>query len=84
MLQVILGHPKANTFEITALVRAEAKAKALESTLGIKTVIGSLQDYALLTENAAKAHLVLQIVSDGSLNVIRTSSCINYTGGCRF
>ena len=83
VLQAILAHPKANTFEITALVRSEAKAHALESTLGIKTVIGSLQDYALLTENAAKAHLVFQIVSDGNLNATRTPLCVNYIGGCR-
>ncbi|KAI1796988.1 NAD(P)-binding protein [Ganoderma leucocontextum] len=61
VLQAIAAHPKASTFEITALVRSEAKAKALESTLGIKTVIGSLQDNALLTENAEKAHFVVQI-----------------------
>ncbi|PIL35406.1 hypothetical protein GSI_02132 [Ganoderma sinense ZZ0214-1] len=66
VLQAILAHPKANTFEITALVRAEAKAKALESTLGIKTVIGSLQDYALLTESAEKAHVVFQIADADS------------------
>ncbi|EJF64735.1 hypothetical protein DICSQDRAFT_166893 [Dichomitus squalens LYAD-421 SS1] len=30
-LQAILAHPEADTFEITALVRSEAKAKALES-----------------------------------------------------
>ncbi|TBU33554.1 hypothetical protein BD311DRAFT_652119 [Dichomitus squalens] len=30
-LQAILAHPEADTFETTALVRSEAKAKALES-----------------------------------------------------
>nr|VWP01140.1 G protein beta subunit (G protein beta subunit 1) [Ganoderma boninense] len=61
VLQAILAHPKANSFELTALIRIEAKAKALESTLDIKTVIGSLQDYALLAENAEKAHIIFQI-----------------------
>ena len=83
MLNLLLEHPKADTFEITALVRAEAKAHALESMLGIKTVIGSLQDYALLTENAATAHLVVQAVSGGGLDVVRAPLCINPTGGCR-
>ncbi|TBU33512.1 NAD(P)-binding protein [Dichomitus squalens] len=59
-LQAILAHPKADTFEITALVRSEAKAKAIESALGIKTIIGSLQDHAFLTENVEKADVVFQ------------------------
>ncbi|KAM5537192.1 hypothetical protein V8D89_009125 [Ganoderma adspersum] len=66
VLQAILAHPKANTFEITALVRSEVKAKALENTLGIKTVIGSLQDYDLLRETAEKAHLVVQVADADS------------------
>nr|VWO96435.1 Alpha-aminoadipate reductase [Ganoderma boninense] len=77
VLQAILAHPKANTFEITALVRAEAKAKALESTLGIKTVIGSLQDYALLTENAENAHVVFQIAD-------HQQNCENRGQACKY
>ena len=78
-----MKHPKADTFEVTALVRSEAKAKALESTLSIKTVIGSLQDYGLLTENAEKAHIVVQIVRGSGTNDIQLSSRITRTGRCR-
>ena len=76
-----MKHPKAVTFEITALVRSEAKAKALESTLGIKTVIGSLQDYGLLTENAEKAHLVVQVVRSIIVGCMHYSSRTERTGG---
>ena len=63
VLQAIVAHPKADTFDIIALVRNEAKAKAIEKVLGIKTIIGSLEDDALLTEYSAKADVVYQNVS---------------------
>ncbi|EJF64709.1 NAD(P)-binding protein [Dichomitus squalens LYAD-421 SS1] len=70
-LQAILAHPKANTFEITALVRSEAKAKVLESALGIKTVIGSIQDHAFLTENVEKADVVIQQANADDMEVTK-------------
>ena len=72
-LQAILAHPKAHSFDITALVRSEAKAKAIENALGIKTVIGSLQDHALLTERAEQADVVLQQVGICRLVALCTS-----------
>ena len=63
VLQAILGHPKADTFEIIALVRDKSKAKAIERLLNIKTVVGSLEDDAILIENSAKADIVFQHVS---------------------
>ena len=37
VLQAIVAHPKADTFDITALVRNEAKAKAIEKVLDRKS-----------------------------------------------
>ncbi|RPD68447.1 NAD(P)-binding protein [Lentinus tigrinus ALCF2SS1-7] len=57
-LQRILTHPKANTFDITALVRDADRAKLLESKFGVKAVVGSLKDADKLTDLAEGAHLV--------------------------
>ena len=62
VLARLLQHPNAKSFEITALVRSEAKAKKLES-FGVKAVIGSYKDDHALTEKLAEnAHVVFQIV----------------------
>ncbi|KAI0682662.1 NAD(P)-binding protein [Cerioporus squamosus] len=59
VLQLILQHPQASTFAITALVRDAAKAQLLESKFGVKAVVGSLQDLDKLTELAENAHIVV-------------------------
>ena len=63
VLQRILEHPQASTFDITALVRDASKAQTLQSNFGVKSVIGSLQDHKKLTELAEAAHVVVQTVS---------------------
>ncbi|KAH8553423.1 hypothetical protein BGW37DRAFT_260472 [Umbelopsis sp. PMI_123] len=45
-------------YSITALVRSEEKAKALNN-LGVKTVIGSLDDFDIIEEQAYRADLVI-------------------------
>ena len=60
----LLNHPNRKSFEITALVRDESKAKTLESKFGVKTVIGSHQDLDKVAIEAEAAHIVFNIVSD--------------------
>lgn len=48
---------------ITILVRDKEKAAKLEN-LGLKTVIGSLDDAALMETEAAKADAIMQSVRD--------------------
>ena len=63
MLSRLLSHPGAATFDITAIVRTEEKAKKLQ-TFGVKTVVGSFKTDLDLVENlAAEAHAVVNCVS---------------------
>ncbi|RPD64771.1 NAD-P-binding protein [Lentinus tigrinus ALCF2SS1-6] len=59
VLQRILKHPRASTFDITVLVRDAKKAKMLESKFGLKVVQGSLEDTDKLTEESENAHIVI-------------------------
>ncbi|TFK91171.1 NAD-P-binding protein [Polyporus arcularius HHB13444] len=59
VLQRILNHPRASTFDITALVRDSRKAKLLETKFGLKVVEGSLDDTHKLTEQSENAHIVI-------------------------
>ncbi|KAI0701253.1 NAD-P-binding protein [Cerioporus squamosus] len=59
VLQRILNHPRASTFDVTVLVRDAKKAKLLEAEFGLKVVEGSLEDTDKLTEQAEKAHIVI-------------------------
>ena len=61
VLQLLLDHPKKDTFEITALVRSVDKAKLL-NTLGVNTVVASLSDLDKLTEVAAASDVVIHTV----------------------
>ncbi|TFY58290.1 hypothetical protein EVG20_g8203, partial [Dentipellis fragilis] len=60
VLQLLLEHPKRDTFEITAFLRSAEKAKKLE-TFGVHTALGSLDDVDKLEDLASKANLVLNI-----------------------
>ena len=61
MLHRLLSHQNVNTYEITALVRSEEKAKKLES-FGVKSVVGSFEDLALVEKLAADANVVFSCV----------------------
>ncbi|KZV73219.1 NAD(P)-binding protein, partial [Peniophora sp. CONT] len=52
---------KDSKYDITALVRSEDKAKKVAEITGVKTIVGSLEDTALLTEKAAEFDVVLQV-----------------------
>ncbi|RDB25814.1 Uncharacterized protein C2A9.02 [Hypsizygus marmoreus] len=53
----LLSHPLSDTFGTTILVRDQLKAKAFR-TLGVKPVIGSNSDHALLQHLASEADIV--------------------------
>ena len=57
----LLARPDAQTFEITALVRSEEKAKKLEA-FGINVVVGSFKDSVLVEKLSEAAHLVFSCV----------------------
>ncbi|CAL1699088.1 unnamed protein product [Somion occarium] len=57
VLERLLTHPNAKTFDITVISRQEEKVKKLES-FGVKAVVGSLDDYPLIEDLASKAHVV--------------------------
>ena len=64
VLSRLLSHPSRDTFEITALVRSEDKAKKLQA-LGVNAVIGSLGDSELVKQLAENADVLFTIVSSG-------------------
>lgn len=63
VLQRLWAHPKAQSFEISALVRNAEKAKFLE-TFGVKTTVGSYTDYDKLEALAAGADVVIAMVGN--------------------
>ncbi|KIP10517.1 hypothetical protein PHLGIDRAFT_232441 [Phlebiopsis gigantea 11061_1 CR5-6] len=62
VLARLLEHPAASSYEITALVRSQEKAKKLEP-FGVKTAIGTIQDLDLLEKLASEAHIVFSIIN---------------------
>ncbi|KIY63090.1 NAD(P)-binding protein [Cylindrobasidium torrendii FP15055 ss-10] len=58
VLAELLQHPAARSFEITVLVRAVEKAELLKE-LGLRTIIGSNSDHALLKEAASEADITI-------------------------
>ncbi|KAL7278981.1 hypothetical protein ACG7TL_006813 [Trametes sanguinea] len=58
VLQKLLQHPNASTFDITVLVRNAEKAKILESKFGVKVVVGTHQELDKLESLAENAHVV--------------------------
>ncbi|RPD59649.1 NAD-P-binding protein [Lentinus tigrinus ALCF2SS1-6] len=73
VLQRILQHPEANTFDITALVRDAGKAQLLETKFGVKAVVGSMEEFDKLSQLAENAHIVVQCAEadrDDMMNAI--------------
>lgn len=61
MVDRLLRHPTFATSEITALVRKADKAAAIES-LGIKAVLGSYDEHALLERQASQSDVIFACV----------------------
>ncbi|KAA1475298.1 NAD(P)-binding protein [Dentipellis sp. KUC8613] len=74
VLQLLLDHPKRDTFEITAYLRNAEKAKKLE-TFGVHTIVGTLDDIDKLEDAASKADLVLNVADadhfEGNTAILR-------------
>ena len=60
----MLNHPDAKKFEVTAIVRSEDKAKVLQEKFGVKTVAGSIKDYAFVEKVVQDYHVIFQIVRE--------------------
>ncbi|KAI0646705.1 NAD-P-binding protein [Trametes meyenii] len=58
VLERLLKHPSASTFDIAALVRNADKAKILESKFGVKAVVGNHQELDKLESLAENAHVI--------------------------
>ncbi|EPS94587.1 NAD-binding protein [Fomitopsis schrenkii] len=67
VLNRLLQHPKANTFDITTPVRSPEKAKLLESKFKAKAEIASLSDYDKLESLASRADIVIHTVNSDNL-----------------
>lgn len=61
ILERLLLHPNARSFEITALVRSKDKADKLKK-LGVTPVVGSFNNASLLEDLAAAADVVFDAV----------------------
>ncbi|KZV64682.1 NAD(P)-binding protein [Peniophora sp. CONT] len=60
VLQLLLDDPR---YEITALVRDQAKADVLAKKFGVRTVVGTMEDEKLLEQEAAKADVIFNIAA---------------------
>lgn len=81
VLARLLSHPLSDTFQTTALVRSESKAKQFR-TLGIKAVVGSLSDLPLLRQLAAEADIVFACVSCARARSQVSSLTTYHSGRC--
>ncbi len=63
VLARLFNHPERKNFDITVLVRDEAKAEILSTKFGLNTVIGTHQDLDKVASLAEAAHIVFNIVS---------------------
>ena len=62
ILNRLLKHPRASSFNTIALVRSPAKAKLLDD-LGVKAVVASLSDHEKVESLASCAHVIINAVS---------------------
>ena len=62
ILDRLLNHPNADTFEITALVRNPEKARILESQFGVKTIIASHAEHDKIQTVVEANHVIFHIV----------------------
>ncbi|KAI0090262.1 NAD-P-binding protein [Irpex rosettiformis] len=70
VLSRLLAHPKKDTFEVTVLIRSEDKARKLE-TFGVKPVIGSIKDTALVEKLAEQAHVIFNIADSDDMGATK-------------
>ncbi|KAL4252221.1 NAD(P)-dependent Metabolic Enzyme [Abortiporus biennis] len=71
ILARLLIHPRANEFDITAIVRSSEKASGLQSQFGVKTVVGSISDLDKLEDLSAQSHIVFSCADSDNLDAIK-------------
>ncbi|KAJ8481047.1 hypothetical protein ONZ51_g6272 [Trametes cubensis] len=67
VLQRLLDHPKAGTFDISVIVRNAEKAKILKSKFGVNAVVGTHQDLDKLEALAENAHIAFHCADSDDL-----------------
>ncbi|KAH9889807.1 NAD-P-binding protein [Cubamyces lactineus] len=70
VLERLLAHPKAATFEITSLVRSPEKAMVLKDKFGVNVVIGTHAEHDKLTQLAERADVVISVTDSDDLAAI--------------
>ncbi|KAH9945053.1 NAD-P-binding protein [Epithele typhae] len=59
VLARLLTHPRAASFDITALVRSEAKGALLQKKFGVKTLVGALDNVDEITAASEASNVVI-------------------------
>ncbi|GBE86901.1 NAD-P-binding protein [Sparassis crispa] len=67
VLTRLLAHPSAKTLDITVFLRSAEKAKLLESSFGVRTVVGTIAELDKLEAQAAAAHVVFSITDSDDI-----------------
>ncbi|RDB25572.1 Uncharacterized protein C2A9.02 [Hypsizygus marmoreus] len=70
VLERLLNHPNAATFNLTALVRSPEKAEKLK-TLGVNAVVGSHSDLPLIEKLASESDVVIAMADADNLDAAR-------------
>ncbi|KAG2158554.1 uncharacterized protein EDB93DRAFT_1245782 [Suillus bovinus] len=70
VLSELLSHPRAKSFQITALTRSPEKVVPLHS-LGVVAVVGSNQDLGTLTEHARNSDVVFACADSDDLQAAK-------------
>jgi uncharacterized protein YbjT (DUF2867 family) len=63
VLQQLLAHPRASTFEITSYSRNAERAQKLEREFGVKYILGELDDVQKIEDAAAVADVVFHFAN---------------------
>jgi len=71
VLNRLLEHPAASTFDITAYLRNADKAKILESKFGVKAAVGTHAELDKLEALAENAHVVFSCADSDDLPAIQ-------------
>ncbi|KAI9061094.1 NAD-P-binding protein [Trametes sanguinea] len=71
VLQSLLQHPKASTFEITALVRSAEKVKTFREKFGVNAIVGSYAELDKLGSLAGEADVVFSCADADNLDAVQ-------------
>lgn len=77
VLSRLLAHPDAPSLDITALLRSVDKAKKLEA-FGVKSVVGSYEETALIEKLSEASHVVFTCVSCFYRILLRSADLLRF------